>query len=195
MNTLLALAAFGLIAAVTPGPNNIMLWGEGVKFGFKATLPHIIGTTIGVGTIGAATAAGIGVLVETVPQIELALKIIGSIYLLYLSYQVSGIKAVQQSDAERPLSILQAFVFQFVNPKSWFFALSAVGTFRPPEFSIFVGSVLIVLVMMLVIPPSAAVWAAGGTLINKLISNNRARKIFSIVLALALVGTVVFIWI
>ena len=195
MNKLFALAAFGLIAAGTPGPNNIMLWASGVKFGFKATLRHVFGTALGLGSMAAATAAGVGVLIETFPQIELALKIIGSIYLLYLSYRVTGIGSVQQAETERPLSILQAMAFQFVNPKAWFFTLTAVSTFRPPEFSLLLGSALVVLTMMILILPAASLWAAGGTLINRFISNERTRRVFSIVLALLLVGTVVFIWI
>jgi threonine/homoserine/homoserine lactone efflux protein len=194
MNTLFALAAFGLIAAATPGPNNIILWASGVKFGFKATLPHVVGTALGLGVIAAASAAGVGALIETFPQIELALKIIGSIYLLYLSYQVAGIGSVRQAEAERPLSLPQAMAFQFVNPKAWFFALTAVSSFRPPEFSVLLGSALVVLTMIVVILPGSTLWAAGGTLINRFISNERTRRVFSIVLALMLVGTVVFIW-
>ncbi|MDK2981736.1 MAG: hypothetical protein PWQ55_2083 [Chloroflexota bacterium] len=194
MSELFALAAFGLIAAATPGPNNIMLWASGVKFGFKSTLGHIFGTALGLGSIAIATAAGVGVLIETFPQIELVLKIVGSVYLLYLSYQVAGIGSIQQAETERPLSIVQAMLFQYVNPKAWFFALTAVGTFRPPEFSLVVGSALVVLTMMIVILPGSALWAGGGTLINRFISNDRTRRIFSIVLALTLVGTVVLIW-
>ena len=194
MNKLFALAAFGLIAAGTPGPNNIMLWASGVKFGFKATLGHIIGTALGLGSMAAATAAGVGVLIQTFPQIELVLKIVGSVYLLYLSYQVAGIGSVQQAETERPLSVPQAMAFQFVNPKAWFFALTAVSTFRPPEFSLLLGSALIVLTMMVVILPAASLWAVGGTLINRFISNERTQRVFSIVLALMLVGTVAFIW-
>ena len=194
MNKLLALAAFGLIAAGTPGPNNIILWASGVKFGFKASIPHIFGTAIGLGTMAAASAAGVGVLIESFPQIELGLKIVGSLYLLYLSFQVAGIGAVQHTEADRPLSFFQAIAFQYVNPKAWFFALTAVSTFRPAEFSIVVGSALVVLTMIVVIIPAVSVWAAGGTLINRFISNESTRRVFSIILALMLVGTVVLIW-
>ena len=85
MNEILALAAFGLVASGTPGPNNILLWASGMQFGFRASIPNVLGTSLGLGTMALGTAAGIGVLVTTVPQIELALKAIGSIYLLYLA--------------------------------------------------------------------------------------------------------------
>ena len=195
MNKLFALAAFSLVAAGTPGPNNIVLWASGAKFGFRASIPHIIGTAIGLGTMAIAAAAGLGVLIETVPQIELALKVVGSIYLLYLAYQMSGIGAVQQAETERPLSVAQAVVFQYVNPKAWFFALAAVSSFRPPEFSVLLGSLLVAATMMIVILPAVGVWAVGGTAINRMISNERTRRILSIVLALTVVATVVLIWI
>ena len=87
MSDLVALVGFSIVSSVTPGPNNVMLWASGIQFGFRATLPHVIGTSIGIGTMAIAVAAGIGVLVTTVPQGELTLKLIGSLYLLYLAYQ------------------------------------------------------------------------------------------------------------
>ena len=195
MNEILALAAFSLVASGTPGPNNIMLWASGMQFGFRASVPHVIGTSLGLGTMALAAAAGIGVLVTTVPQVEFALKVIGSIYLLYLAYQVSGIGAIRRAQLAQPLSLLQAAAFQYVNPKAWFFALAAISTFRPTTLPIVVGSALVAGIMMAVIILTASAWAAGGTALKRLISGERTRRVIGIILALTLAATVALIWI
>ena len=195
MNETLALAAFSIVASGTPGPNNIMLWGSGMQFGFRATVPHVTGTSLGLGTMALAVAAGIGILVTSVPQVELALKVIGSIYLLYLAYQIGSIGAIRRAQIAQPLSLLQAVAFQYVNPKAWFFALAAISTFRPTTLPIVVGSGIVAGTMMAVIVLTASAWAAAGSALNRLISGERTRRIISILLALTLAGTVGLIWI
>ena len=87
MGELAGLAAFSFVRTVTPGPNNVMLWASGVQFGLRPTLPHVAGISIGIGTMAVGVAAGLGVLVTAVPEVELTLRVIGSLYLLYLAYQ------------------------------------------------------------------------------------------------------------
>jgi threonine/homoserine/homoserine lactone efflux protein len=195
LNEILVLAAFGLVASGTPGPNNLLLWASGLQFGFRASVPHIAGTSLGLGSMALAVAAGIGVLVTTVPGLALVLQVVGSIYLLFLAYQVTGIGALRRTQLARPLSLFQAVAFQYVNPKAWFFALAAIATFRPPTLPWLLGSALVAGTMMAVIIPTASAWAAGGSALNRWISDERARRAISIGLALTLAATVALIWI
>ncbi len=194
MSELVALVAFSFMISVTPGPNNAMLWASGVKFGFRPTLPHIIGTSIGISTMAIAVAAGIGVFVTSVPEVEFTLKVIGSLYLLYLAYQIAASSAIQGAAVARPLRLGQAAAFQYVNPKAWIFVLAA-SAFRPPEFSVAIGSALVALTIMIVLLPTASVWAAGGTILNRFITSKRAHRALSLGLALLLATTVAYIWI
>lgn len=194
MSELWALAAFSFVSAVTPGPNNVMLWGSGVQFGFRRTIPHLIGIILGVGSMTLLVATGLGVLITTVPAVEIVLRVVGSIYLLYLAFQIAGGGASGQGEAAQPLTSWQAMVFQYVNPKAWVFVLAAVTTFRPPELQVVVATLLMALVMMIVVVPCASLWAAAGTFLNRFLSGRRSR-IFRIALGVLLGATVVYIWI
>lgn len=195
MSELAALAVFSFVSSVTPGPNNLILWASGVQFGLRPTLPHVIGTSIGIGTMAIAVAAGVGALVTTVPEVEFTLKVIGTLYLLYLAYQFAASGAIQRAEVARPLSLRQATGFQYINPKAWVFVLAAISTFRPPELPVAIGSALVVLTMMIVVLPTASVWAAGGTILNRVITSERAHRALSRGLAVILAATVAYIWI
>jgi threonine/homoserine/homoserine lactone efflux protein len=189
------LVAFGFVCTVTPGPNNILLWASGAAFGVRRTWPHVIGTALGVGMLGLLVAAGLGVLVTTIPPLGFAMKLGGSIYLLYLAWQVAGAGALERATAARPMGLFQAIAFQLVNPKVWIFALGAMATFRPASLPVVVGSVIVAIVMMAVAIPSSAVWAVGGETIDRLIERPTTRRAVSLTLALLVVATVALVWI
>ncbi len=195
MEQLLLLIAFSFVSSVTPGPNNVLLWGSGASFGFRRSFRHVVGTALGIGAMALVVAAGLGAVLTTVPEITLAMKIGGSAYLLYLAYQIAGASAVQQGTVGRPLGVLQAASFQVINPKAWIFAIGAMTTFRPPSLSLATGSAIVALTMMLVVVPTAAIWAGGGQLLRPLIARPRAHRIVSLVLAVLLAATVAFVWI
>jgi threonine/homoserine/homoserine lactone efflux protein len=190
MDSLVALVGFSFVSAVTPGPNNVLLWASGAEFGFRRTIRHVIGTALGLGAMALAMAAGLGTLITTVPEIAFAMKLGGTVYLLYLAWQIAGANALERPDVARPLGFIQAAAFQAINPKAWIFALGAVTTFRPPELPVAVGSIAVAITMMLVIIPSAAIWAAGGGSLNRFITGGRAHQVVGLVLALS----VVYVW-
>jgi threonine/homoserine/homoserine lactone efflux protein len=192
---LLALAFFSLVTIGTPGPNNILLWASGIQFGLRPSLPHVFGTSLGLGTMGIGVAAGLGALITTVPEVELALKAAGSIYLIYLAYKIAGSRATQRSDVARPLRLHQAVSFQYVNPKAWVFVLAAFTAFRPDGPTLATASAAMALVVMVVAVPAALIWAAGGTVINRLINTEETRRRLSRLLAVLLVVTVGYLWI
>ena len=139
MSELVALLAFAFVGTVSPGPNNTVLWASGLRFGFRRTVPHVLGTALGIGLLVVAVAAGIGALFEVVPAAELVLKVVGSLYLLYVAYLVLGSGGIGRTEVSDPLSVWQAIAFQCVNPKAWIFAIAAVGTFLPAALPWIVG--------------------------------------------------------
>jgi threonine/homoserine/homoserine lactone efflux protein len=195
METLGALVGFSFLSSVTPGPNNILLWASGAEFGFRRTIPHIIGTAIGIGAMTLAVAAGLGVLITTVPGLAFAMKVVGSVYLIYLAYQIAGAKVFERGAVVRPLGLRQAAAFQVINPKAWIFALGAITTFRPTALPIAAGSILVAVTMMLVVIPTAALWAGGGGALSRFLAGERAHRVVNLALAVLLAATVVFVWI
>jgi len=195
MSDLVALAAFSFVNAVTPGPNNALLWVSGVQFGFRSTIPHVLGTSLGIGSMVLLVAAGLGLLVTNFPQVEVSLKSIGSVYLLYLAYRIAGSTAARHEEVARPLNIFQAAAFQFINPKGWIFVLAATTAFRPDDFPVAVGFALVALTMMVVVAPTSALWVVGGTIINRLVTSPRANRILSMALGLLLALSVAYVWV
>lgn len=194
MAWLIPLVAFSAVSSGTPGPNNLLLLASGAAFGFRRTLRHVVGTSLGLGAMALAVAAGLGTLIVAVPELAFAMKLGGSAYLLYLAWQVAGASALARTAIARPLGLGQAAAFQLINPKAWIFAVGAITTFRPTDLPVAAGSVAVAVTMMLVILPTASLWAAGGELIERSFAGARSRRVISLVLALLLVGTVVSTW-
>jgi threonine/homoserine/homoserine lactone efflux protein len=195
MQTLLALVGFSFVSSVTPGPNNVLLWASGATFGPRATLPHVLGTALGIGVMALVAAAGVGALFTAVPGIAFVMKLGASAYLLYLAHQVSGAGALERGELSRPLGLVQAAAFQAINPKAWIFALGAVAAFRPAEYPAVLGSLLVALTMTVVVVPAAALWAGAGGALSRLMTGARTRRAVSLLLALLLAATVVFVWV
>jgi threonine/homoserine/homoserine lactone efflux protein len=191
---LLALVGFSFVSAVTPGPNNVLLWASGATFGFRATVRHVIGTALGIGAMALVVAAGVGAVFTALPQMALVMKVVASAYLLYLAYQIAGSRALQRSELAHPLGLLQAAAFQAVNPKAWIFALGAITAFRPPAYPILAGSLLVAMIMTAVVVPCAALWAGAGGALSRLLHGDRAQRLVSLTLALLLAATVAYVW-
>ena len=195
MSQLLGLAGFALVGSITPGPNNSLLLASGSRFGFRRTAPHVAGTAVGMGALVFAVAGGVGVVLLAVPGIDLALKVVGSAYLLYLAARILGSRGAGATVAARPLGLLGGVGFQFANPKGWLFALAAAGTFLPPGLTPLAGAVAVAATCAVVILGTAAVWAAGGAALHRLTDDGRAQRVVNVALALVLAASVAFIWI
>lgn len=184
MQELAGLLVVAFVSSVTPGPNNVLLWGSGTMFGVRATLPHIVGTAVGIGAMVAAA-----------PLLGLAMKVGGSIYLLFLAVRIARTDALATADVARPLGLLPAAALQVINPTAWVFAIGAVTTFRPGELPFVAGSVLVAGVMALVIIPTAALWAGAGGMLGRFLANQGSRRIVGFVLAAMLIGTIASVWV
>jgi threonine/homoserine/homoserine lactone efflux protein len=195
VNQLVALLAFTFVGTVSPGPNNAVLWASGLEFGFRRTIPHIVGTALGIGVLVVGVAAGIGVLLDAVPAAELVLKLLGSAYLLYIAFLVLEGSAVGRAKVAHPFSVWHAIGFQCVNPKAWVFALAAVGTFLPPELGWLAGVALLTGILMVVVVGSSSIWAVGGAALGRVVEDERKRRAVSIALAVLLVASVVLLWV
>jgi threonine/homoserine/homoserine lactone efflux protein len=195
MDRLLGLVGFVFVVSITPGPNNALLWASGLRFGFRRTTRHVAGTAVGMAALVLAVAAGIGVLLTEVPGAELALRVVGSAYLLYLAVRIATSHGGDRTVAARPLGVLHAAAFQFANPKAWLFGLTAVGTFLPRRLAPVPAALAVAATSAVIILGTAAVWAAGGAALNRLVERGPAQRAVSLALALVLAASVALIWI
>lgn len=122
LDPLYAFVFFGLFS---PGPNVILLTASGARFGFRRTIPHILGVALGVGVIAGLTGLGIGALLAARPSLELALKCAAAGWILWMAWSLWRGTKSEHREAQRPFTLLQAVLFQWVNPKLWAIALAA----------------------------------------------------------------------
>jgi threonine/homoserine/homoserine lactone efflux protein len=193
---LATLATFAFVTSVTPGPNNIMLTASGANIGFVRTLPHIAGIVAGVALLNLCIGLGLGALFLQFPIMQDALKIVGSLYLIWLAIKLLGFSyAENRSDLEaRPFSFIQALVFQAINPKAWVMVISANASSSLTGDAYWISVGFIILVFAIIGPPSVMIWAGFGQMIRQYLKQPSFLKTFNIVMASLTVGCVVFIW-
>lgn len=133
---ILAFAAFAFVSSITPGPNNLMLMSSGANFGFKMTVPHLMGVVVGFAIMIELVGLGVMQLFNALPVTYDILKVVSIVYLLYLAFKIATATPSDGKDiAEKgkPFSFMQAALFQWVNPKAWTMALTAVSVYAPEQ--------------------------------------------------------------
>ncbi len=187
LHALFGLITFAFVSSVTPGPNNLMLLSSGLTFGLRRTVPHMLGVTGGFILMVALLGLGLGAVFERIPGFHTGLRLFGMAYLLYLAWRIFNAGVIEEGEGRaRPMTFLEAAAFQWVNPKAWIMALTAIAAYTNPDN--YIPSVLMLAVMFgLVNFPSVGVWAGAGMLMRKLLHNPKAVRVVNITMAILLV--------
>jgi len=187
---LTAFILFALVMCFTPGPNNIMLLSSAVTYGFRRTVPHITGITIGFAFMVAAVGLGLGTVFVAYPVLESILKYAGAAYLIYLSVAIamSGPVSPDQANQRGPMSFWGAAVFQWVNVKGWVMVIGTITAYAaiarfPFNIAIQTG------VTLVMGAASTVTWALFGSALRPLLSSDRAVRIFNVVMAVLLLAS------
>jgi len=189
--TLLALVSFAFVMSFTPGPNNILLTTSGVNFGFVRSIPHILGVKFGFVALLAACGLGLGLLFATYPTAQTALKVAGALYMLWLAWKVANASSAAGTAAgPRPISFLQAAVFQWVNPKGIVAAVSAIALFVRPDTAL-TDFLLLIFIFGLFTILATCTWTAFGAALSTWLRDPRHARVFNVVMALLLVASIV----
>lgn len=184
---LLALVGFAVATSVTPGPNNMMLLASGVNFGFRRTVPHMLGIAIGHAVMVFLVGLGLAGLLLAEPRLVLGLEVAAVLYMLWLAWKIASAAPARPGAAGgRPFSFLQAAAFQWVNPKAWAMALTATTVYAPPGGG-WPGMALVAAVFAAVVLPSVATWAAMGQGLRRWLARPGRLRLFNAAMALLLV--------
>jgi threonine/homoserine/homoserine lactone efflux protein len=186
-----ALAAFATVSTVTPGPNNLMLMASGINFGFARTVPHMTGIAVGFTTMIILVGAGIIQLLDAIPGAQTAIRVASIVYLLYMACMIATAKPAVGDGAQnvgKPFSFFQAALFQWVNPKAWATALSAVSAYTPKANPV-LGLFIIALVFGAVTVPTVGLWTMMGSKLRNFLSDPKKLRAFNVTAALILVAT------
>ncbi|KAA6096261.1 MULTISPECIES: LysE family translocator [Pantoea] len=197
LSLFLSMLGFLWVAAITPGPNNMLLTASGANFGFLRTFPLLIGIMIGMQVMLLMVAFGIGSLILLYPSLHLVLKVAGSLYLLWLAWKIATAEyeTLETDDASvKQMPFWQGGLLQLINPKAWLMALGAVASFSLAGSAYLHSVVAISLGMALVNVVSGVIWMGFGSLIGRLLRSPRAWKIFNLAMGALTAACVLLIW-
>lgn len=179
MEALTPLVAFAVATSGTPGPNVLMVAASAANNGFRATLPHQAGIATGFAFMLAVVGFGAAAPLAMYPAVHAALKWVGAAWLLYLSWKIATAGEAKAGDRRPPLGFLGAAAFQWVNPKAWSIALSAIPVFTTPGGDLVREVGLIALVFFVVCWPLTALWGAFGAAVGQFLSTPLRRRLFN----------------
>lgn len=186
-----AAMTFALVMSITPGPNNTMLLASGVNFGFRRTMPHMLGITCGCVVMMIAIALGLGQVFARFPRLYAAMEIVSAAYLLYLAWKIAASGGLSiGAGNERPLTFFQAAAFQWVNPKAWMMAVTGATAFHLDD-NLLVNAVLLAAVFAIVNLPSITIWAAFGLGVRRFLAGPAMLRAFNWSMAALLIASIV----
>lgn len=183
---LTALAAFAFVTSITPGPNNMMLLASGANFGFTRTIPHMLGIGIGFTVMVVLVGAGLMQLFDAWPTSYTVLKFLSAAYMLWLAWKIAHSASPEGAKTgAKPMSFVQAALFQWVNPKAWTMALSAITLYAPGRE--FIAVLWVAVVFGAINLPCVSSWTVLGQKLRLLLSNSTRLVAFNWTMAVLLV--------
>ncbi|NNF25110.1 MAG: LysE family translocator [Rhodobacteraceae bacterium] len=187
MDVFLALTAFAFVSSITPGPNNLMLMASGANFGLRRTGPHMLGVALGFSLMVVLVGVGLAELFQRVPAAHTALKIVSVLYLGWLAWKIARAAPPREGAAGgRPFTFLQAAAFQWVNPKAWAMALTAVTVYAGGDLNTILA---VAAVFGAVNLPSITVWVMLGRQMRRFLTSPQRLAAFNWTMAALLIGS------
>ena len=174
------LVLFAAVMSLTPGPNVIMVTASAANFGFRRTIPHMLGVTVGFGVLIMAVGLGLAGLFHAEPRLHTVLRYAGGAYLLYLAWCIA--RAGASSDASprgKPIGLFQAALIQWINPKGWVIAVGALTAYTTAAGDVRWETAVIAAVNAVTCLVSVMIWAGFGAAIGRFLRDPRARKTFN----------------
>lgn len=187
IETFLALSLFSFVTSITPGPNNIMLLASGTNFGFKRTLPHSVGVSVGFFIMLIAVGLGVGTVIQSSQLVYSILKYLGVIYLFWLAWKTTISHSIEQVNPQetKPLTLLEAALFQWINPKAWMMAISGMAMYTTTSAP-YVSMMLVAIIFALINWPCVAIWAMFGSQLREKLKQPNILKYFNLLMGVLL---------
>ena len=192
---MLPLLLFAVLSCSTPGPNTLMLAACGANFGFRLSLPYSAGIVVGRACLQTAVILFLGALFTAFPPLHAVLRVLGSLYLAYLSYTIATARPLERLDpGDRQLTFGQAALYQFVNPKVWANTTTAVSVFVRGTEDFYLHAALVVVTFALVSAVANSLWTLFGVQIGKLLRSPGSLRLFNYSMGALNAACIVLIW-
>lgn len=183
-----ALALFAFVSSATPGPNNLMLMASGANYGFLRTVPHMLGISGGFLVLMLLTGMGLVQIFDLYPISYTVLKIASVVYMIYLAWKIANAAPIEKRNAAgRPMTFLQAAAFQWVNPKAWAMALTAITVYVADQgaWMLLIAAICFSMVNL----PSVGVWTILGQQMARFLTNSGRLRAFNWTMAVLLLAS------
>jgi len=191
---LVPLIFFSIAAAFTPGPNNIIGSYSGFNFGIKKSIPLILGVTFGYTILIILVACGLNIVFNAYPILKIIIKIIGSIFLIYLAYKISFQNQVEEKSIKNPVKFFDTFIFQFINPKGVFAAITSVSLFVELGDRYLFHSIVVITVSFFCAATSITSWCLLGKFLRRFAENKKFIQRFNYTMSISLIVCVILIY-
>jgi len=173
------LVLFAAAMCLTPGPNVVMVTASAANFGFRRTIPQIMGITLGFGFMIMAAGFGLAGLIQAEPRLHAVLKYAGVGYLIYLAWRIARADAGSSATRAKPITFIEAVLFTWINPKGWVTTVGALAAYTTVGGNVLVQTSVIASVLAAACFLSVVVWAAFGAAIARFLCSRRARQAFN----------------
>lgn len=201
MDALLPLLTFVVLSTITPGPNNLLLATSGMRFGIRATLPLMLGIQCGIYTLVLLCGFGLGQILLSQPDAIIGLKVFASAYLVYLGWKLIGLELTvndtetnNKEKVRRPMTVLQASLFQFINPKAWMMVTSGLAIVVPVAPSVLVAGLYFCAMFATVGLLCNCAWLMTGYSLQDWLQNPARRRMISGILVALVAITIALFW-
>jgi len=192
---LVPLILFGIAAGFSPGPNNIVTSYSAFNFGFTKTIPTMLGVISGWTLLSILLVLGSGIIFKKFEELQIIIKIFGSVYLIFLAYKISFIKTKKKEKKSEPITFLNTFFFQFVNPKSIIAGLTAISLFIDTQNNYLEDSIIFIIVMFFIAIGSQATWCLTGTYLRKFATSEKFMSNFNYSMSFLLIVCVIMFYV
>ena len=192
---LISLILFGIAASFSPGPNNIMTSYTAFNFGIKKTFPTMLGVIIGWTILVILLQVGSVIIFQKLEIAQMVIRLFGSIYLLYMAYKISFSSFKSEKFSPKPVTFLNTFFFQFVNPKSIIIALAAISMFINPKEDFIKDSITLTFIFFLMAIGSQAAWCLMGKYLRKFATSEQFIRNFNYTMSFLLIVCVIMFYV
>ena len=192
---ILSIALFWFVTAYTPGPNNVVASYSGFNFGIAKTIPHILGVTLGFTSLVIFLTIGLINVFKLFPIIQIVIKYLGTLFLIYLAYKIASATASEETKKENPVKFIETFLFQYLNPKGVMVGIIVVSNYVELGENYINYATQVVLLAFIFSSTSITLWTFIGKFMRKFATNDKYIKYFNYVMSVLLLLSIITFYI
>jgi threonine/homoserine/homoserine lactone efflux protein len=179
-----------IVVTFTPGPTNIVILSSVQHHGARKTMGYVGGATLAFGLLLAASALLNRMLADIIPHILGVMQIIGSLYMLYLAYQVYTMGRTEEK-SRHSSGFVSGLVTQFANPKVLLFTLTVIPGYVMPYYTSSAAAFMFVMLITFIGFLAFTTWVVFGSIFRSFLQQH--QLLMNSIMALFLVYSAVLV--